>query len=177
MTAYSTKVTQSKVEAVEALKQEFSQVEDYIFTNYRGLTVEQITQLRRKLYEEDASYKVVKNRYAKIALKELEQPQVDDQLTGPTAVVLPKGDSGTIAKILVEFAKDAPMEIKGGIVGNSVFTAKQIEEFSKLPGREDLLASLMGTMRAPVQNVVYVLNAVPTKLVRTLQAIADAKSA
>lgn len=174
---YQVKIQQPKVDAIRALKEEFSAVADYIFTNYRGLTVEQITELRRRLREENAAYKVVKNRFAKIALDELEMPAVDDQLKGPTAVALPKGgDSGPVAKILVEFAKDAPMEIKGGILNGNIFNAQQIEAFSKLPTRDELLASLMGTMRAPIQNVVYVLNAVPTKLVRTLQAVADAKN-
>ncbi len=176
MAAYEVKIQQNKVDAVQALKDEFSTVDNYIFTNYRGLTVEQITVLRQKLFQEDARYKVVKNRFAKIALKELKRPEVDDQLTGPTAIALPKGDAATIAKILVEFAKEAPVEIKGGIVDGQVFTAKQIEEFSKLPSRLELLAMLVGTMQAPIQNVVYILNALPTKLVRTLQAVADSKS-
>ena len=80
-----------------------------------------------------------------------------------------------MAKVLVEFAKDAKMEIKGGILDNNLFNAQQVEDFSKLPTRDELLAMLMGTMKAPIQNVVYVLNAVPTKLVRTLQAVADSK--
>lgn len=176
MAAYEVKIQQNKVDAVQALKDEFSTVDNYIFTNYRGLTVEQITLLRQRLFQEDAKYKVVKNRFAKIALKELERPEVDDQLTGPTAIALPKNDAAAVAKILVEFAKNAPVEIKGGIVDGQVFSAKQIEEFSKLPSRIELLGMVVGTMQAPIQNVVYVLNALPTKLVRTLQAVADKQS-
>ncbi len=176
MAAYEVKVQQHKVDAVEILKQEFATVDNYIFTNYRGLTVEQITNLRKKLWEENARYRVVKNRFAKIALKNLDCPEVDDQLTGPTAVALPMKDANTVAKILVDFSKVAPIEIKGGIVEGRVFTADQIIEFSKLPSRDELLARLVGTMQAPIQNMVYVLDALPTKLVRTLQAVADAKS-
>ncbi|MGM0431451.1 MAG: 50S ribosomal protein L10 [Spirochaetota bacterium] len=175
MAEYQVKVQQSKIDAVDALKAEFKDAKDYIFTNYRGLSVEQITDLRKKLREHDATYKVVKNRFAKIALHDLEKPAVEEYLTGPTAVAIPTGDAGPVAKVLVEFAKNASMTIKGGILDNTVFDAVQVEEFSKLPTREELIAKLMGTMRAPVQNVVYVLNAVPTKLVRTLQAVADAK--
>ncbi|MCF7934384.1 MAG: 50S ribosomal protein L10 [Spirochaetia bacterium] len=175
MADYQIKVQQSKVDAIEALKSEFEQVSDYIFTDYRGLTVEQITDLRAKLREHDASYKVVKNRFAKIALQNLDRPAVDEYLKGPTAMVLPTGESGPVAKILVEFAKTSVVTIKGGILNNNVFNAQQVEDFSRLPTRNELLASLMGTMRAPVQNIVYVLNAVPTKLVRTLQAVAEAK--
>lgn len=175
MSEYQVKLQQSKLEAVSALKEEFKDVKDFIFTDYRGLTVEQITNLRNKLREHNATYKVVKNRFAKIALKDLEKPAADEYLTGPTAVALPTGDSGAVAKVLVEFAKDAKMEIKGGILDNNLFNAQQVEDFSKLPTRDELLSMLMGTMKAPIQNVVYVLNAVPTKLVRTLQAVADSK--
>jgi large subunit ribosomal protein L10 len=175
MAEYQVKIQQNKVDAINALKDEFKDVKDFIFTDYRGLTVEQITELRNKLREHDATYKVVKNRFAKIALKDLERPAVDEYLTGPTALALPAGESGAVAKVLVEFAKNAPMSIKGGIVDGNVFNASQMEEFSKLPTKDELIAKLMGTMKAPVQHVVYVLNAVPTKLVRTLQAVADAK--
>lgn len=177
MAAYETKITKPKVEAVDSLKSEFKDVQDYIFTNYRGLTVKQITDLRNRLRAENAVYKVIKNRFAKIALKEMEQPEVNVHLTGPTAVALAKGESGPVAKILFELAKELPLEVKGGIINGNVFDAGQVEAYSKLPTRDELLASLMGTMKAPVQNVVHVLNAIPSKLVRTLQALADKKGA
>ncbi len=175
MAEYEVKLQQGKVEAVAALKDEFKDIKDFIFTDYRGLTVEQITALRNELRKHNATYKVVKNRFAKIALKDLERPAADEYLVGPTAVALPSDDSGAVAKVLIEFAKNAPMSIKGGILDNNVFDASQVEAFSKLPTKDELIASLMGTMKAPIQNVVYVLNAVPTKLVRTLQAVADSK--
>ncbi len=175
MAEYQVKIQQTKVVAIDALKDEFKDVKDFIFTDFRGLTVEQITDLRNKLREQDATYRVVKNRFAKIALKDLERPVADEYLTGPTAVALPNGESGPVAKILVEFSKNAPVTIKGGILDNNLFNAQQVVAFSRLPTRNELLASLMSTMRAPVQNIVYLLNAVPTKLVRTLQAVADKK--
>lgn len=176
MAEYQTKVQNHKVEAVDALKEEFKDVNDYIFTNYRGMTVSQITELRGKLRENDAVYKVVKNRFAKIALSQMEQPAVDQHLTGPTAVALAKGESGPVAKALFELAKDFPLEIKGGIINGDVYDAAEVEAYSKLPTRDELIAKLMGTMKAPVQNVVYALDAIPTKLVRTLQAVADQKN-
>ena len=175
MAEYEVKLQQGKVEAVAALKDEFKDIKDFIFTDYRGLTVEQITALRNELRKHNATYKVVKNRFAKIALKDLERPAADEYLVGPTAVALPSDDSGAVAKVLIEFAKNAPMSIKGGILDDNLFDAAQVEAFSKLPTKDELIASLMGTMKAPIQNVVYVLNAVPTKLVRTLQAVADSK--
>ncbi len=175
MADYERKIQQTKVDAINELKEEFSQVEDFIFTDYRGLTVEQITELRNKLREEGATFKVVKNRFAKIALSELGRPDVGDKLVGPTAIALTGADSGSVAKILFDYAKDAPLEVKGGIVAGDVYDVSQVEAFSKLPTRTELIAKLMGTLNAPIQNMVYLLNAVPETFVRTLQAVADSK--
>ena len=175
MSDYQVKIQDYKVAAIDAVKGEFENIKDIIFTDYRGLTVEQITDLRNKLRAKDSVYKVVKNRYAKIALKQLDRPDVGDHLVGPTAVALVSNEAGPVAKELVTFAKDGVLVVKGGIIDGNVFDADQIVEFSKLPTRLELIARLMGTMNAPLQNVVYVLNAVPQKLVRTLQAVADKK--
>ncbi len=171
------KIQQKKIDEVAALKDEFKDVKDFIFADYRGLTVEQITELRKRLREKKASCKVVKNRFAKIALKELSVPVPEDKLVGPTAMILSKDDTGSVAKILLEFSKDQPLKVKGGVVDGTIFSSEQLEAFSKLPGRMELISMLMGTMKAPVQNVVYVLSGVPTKFVRTLQAVADKKGA
>jgi large subunit ribosomal protein L10 len=169
------KLQQYKIDAVNALKEQFEGSKDYIFTDYRGLTVEQITQLREKLREQNAEYRVVKNRFAKIALKEMHYDNLEEYLVGPTAVALSKDESGPIAKTLFDFGKDAPLEVKGGIIDGQVFTFEDVEAYSKLPTRDELLAKLMGTMNAPVQNLASVLQQIPSKLVRTLQAVADAK--
>ena len=176
MRDYQTRVTNEKEGFVKNLQDLFENSRDYIFTDYRGLSVSQITELRTKLREENATYRVVKNRYAKIALKNLEMPQVDEILIGPTAVALPKDESGAVAKVLVEFSKDNPVEIKGGIIDGQVFDASQMEAYSKLPTKDELLAKLMGTMNAPLQHLAYAINGVPSKLVRTLQAVADKKN-
>ena len=169
------KVQQYKLDAVSRLKERFGNSKDYIFTNFRGLTVDQITELRRKLGEQEADYRVVKNRFAKIAFKDLNFNELDEYLVGPTAVALSRNDATSVAKVLFDFGKEAPLEVKGGIIEGQVFTAEDVEAFSKLPSREELLAKLMGTMNAPLQNLLYALNAVPQKLVRTLQAVADQK--
>ena len=176
MSDYSVKVQKHKVDAVNAIKEEFEGVTDYIITDYRGLTVEKITELRDKLREANGVYKVLKNRYAKIALKELGQPEIDSFLVGPTAIALAKDESGPVAKALVEFAKDAPVEIKGGVIAGDIYTDAQVEAFSKLPTKLELISMLMSAMRGPVQNLVYGLNEIPTKLVRTLKAVADQKA-
>lgn len=176
MSEYAVKINQSKTDAVAAIKESFSGVKDFIFTDYRGLTVEQITQLRTKLRAVDAEYHVVKNSFARIAFRDAKHDGVDGYLVGPTAIALSRSDSGVVAKELLGLAKDWPLAVKGGIIDGNVFDASQVEAFSKLPGRAELLAKLMGTMNAPIQNFVYALNGVTTKLVRTLQAVADKKA-
>ncbi len=175
MSDYVANIQEYKKESVSSLKSELEGVSDFFFSDYRGLTVEQITELRAKLREHNATFRVVKNRFAKIVLNDLKQPKVDDLLKGPTAVCFTKDESGPAVKVLFEMAKDMPLEVKGGIVAGDVYDQEQVKAYSKLPTKSELIATLMRTMQAPVQNVVYVLDAVPTKLVRTLQAVADSK--
>lgn len=165
MAEYIVKVQESKKEAVAALKTKFDGISNFIFTDYRGLTVAQITEIRAKLRENDTEFKVVKNRFAKIAMKELGFTEVDDFLKGPTAVAAVPQESNSVAKALFDFANGGmPLSVKGGVVDGMLFDAKQIEAFSKLPSRAQLIAMLMGLMKAPVQ-----------KLAGTLQAVADQK--
>lgn len=174
---YETRVNQEKIAAVDAMKEMFSQVGDYVFTDYRGLTVDQITRLRAKLRDTGADYRVIKNRFAKLAFQQLEKPDVSEYLMGPTAIALSEKDAAAVVKAIIEFAKDSPISVKGALVGDQVFDATQAAAFSRLPTRDELIAQLMSVMQAPLQNFVYAANAVPTKLVRTLQAVADQKAA
>ena len=156
----------AKTAAIADIKARFESVQDYIFTEYRGLTVSQITELRTKLREKGCAYKVVKNNFARIAFEELKAPDVSSFLVGPTAVALSSEETNTIAKVLFDFAKEAPaLVVKGALVDGEIFDAAKIEQFSKLPGRNDLIAMLMSTMQAAT-----------SKFVRTLQAVADQKA-
>jgi len=171
------KIQPAKVQAVADLDKQFEGVQDFIFASYRGMTVEQLFTLRRQLRKEGAEFKVVKNNFAKIVFRNRKADGVDGYLVGPTAVAIARKDSGPVAKILVEYAKEVPtLEVKGGYIGGGVFDAKQVEAFSKLPGKNELLSMLMGTMKAPAQNMVYALNGVATKLVRTLVAYGEKKA-
>jgi large subunit ribosomal protein L10 len=176
MAIKASKIQPAKTEAIEAIKDKFSEMKDFIFTDYRGLTVEQITNLRKELRKKGAEYKVVKNNFARLAFEELKLPDVASYLAGPTAIALTKDDSGEVAKILIDFAKETSVKVKGGLVDNIVFDKAQLEAFSKLPGKKDLIAMLMSTMNAPAQNLVYALNGIPTKLVRVLKAIEEKKA-
>ncbi len=175
MAEHVTKPQPYKTEAVVSLKEKFGSYNGYIFTDYRGLTVQQITNLRAALRKLNAEYKVVKNNFAKIAFRELDKPDVSDYLTGPTAIALSRDEASQVAKSILDFAKDTSVKIKGGLVEGMVFDMKQVEALSRLPSKADLIAKLMGTMNAPLQHLVYAMNGVTSKLVRTLAAVADKK--
>ena len=123
------------------------------------MTVEQITNIRKNLRKDDAAYRVVKNRYAKIALKNLDKGGAEEQMVGPTAVALVKGDTANVvAKVLFGAAKDGVnVQVKGALLNGELLSAAQIEEISKLPTKLELIASLMGTMKAPVQKLAATL--------------------
>lgn len=159
MENYQTRITPAKEDAVKALKEEFSLYNGYIFTDYRGMTVAQITALRNELRKNDAQYHVIKNRYAKIAFKEIGKGGAEEQMVGPTAVALAKGDeSNVVAKALYQAIKDgSPMQVKGALIDGELMSADQVEALSKLPTRLELIASLMGTMKAPVQKLAATL--------------------
>jgi large subunit ribosomal protein L10 len=178
MAIVAKKLQDYKVKEIDGLKASFGQATDFIFTDYRGLTVGQITALRKALRQKDAVYRVVKNNFARIAFEQMEAPDVASYLTGPTAVAIAPRDSNEVAKALFDFVKEAPtLKVKGGIVGAAVYDAKQVEAFSKLPGRLELIAMLLSVMNAPARNLAAALNDVPSRLVRTVKAIADKKSA
>jgi len=170
------KINEYKKNAVKALREIIEKSTDLIFTDFRGLTVAQLTDLRHKLRQEQASYKVVKNNYMQIALQELGKPDVSDFLVGPTGVAFATRDIGPVAKIFVEFAKEVPLVLKGAIVDGKKMDQAGIDALSKLPSKTELIAKLMGSLKAPATNMVYVLNAVISKLVRTLKAVADKKA-
>jgi len=155
---YKTRITPAKEEAVQALMDEFKAYDGFIFADYRGMTVEQITKLRRNLSKKDAAYRVVKNRFAKIALTNMDN-QADDQLVGPTAIALVRGDeANVVAKELFATIKDgSPIQVKGAMLDGKFFTPEEVEAFSKLPTKLELIASLMGTMKAPVQKLAATL--------------------
>jgi large subunit ribosomal protein L10 len=178
MAIVAKKIQDVKVKSIDELKEAFSVSEDFIFTNYRGLTVEQITNLRRQLRSKGATYKVVKNDFARIAFGQLSKPgEVASCLTGPTAIAIAPKDANEVAKVLVDFAKEAPvLTIKGGLVGKDVYGAQQIEAFSRLPSKLELISMLMSVMNGPARNLAAALNDVPARLVRTVKAVADKKA-
>jgi len=176
MAIVAKKIQEDKTRAIGELKEVLGIAEDFIFADYRGLTVEQISTLRRSLRSKDVVFKVVKNNFARLAFEQLSKPDVSSYLVGPTAVAIAPRDSNEVAKILVEFAKETPaLKVKGALVAGTMYDAAQTEAYSKLPGKPELISMLMSVMNGPARNLVAALNDVPSRLVRTFKAVADGK--
>ena len=176
MAETTTKINARKQESVLQVKSLIGDTTDILFTDFRGLNVGQISDLRQTLKENHSDYKVIKNNYTKIAIEELGLPDVSDFLVGPTAIAVIRKDAGPVAKVLIDFSKETSVQVKGGIIRGKLFQQEQIQELSKLPSKDQLLAMLMSTIKAPLQNFVYVLNGVTEKLALTLKAVADKKA-
>lgn len=148
-----------------------------IVAEYRGLTVAQMTALRRNARKSDIYVRVVKNTLVRRAVKGSQFEGLTDHLSGPLAFTAGK-DPAALAKLLTEFAKDnEKFRITAGSMQGKLMSKAQMDALAKLPSREILLATLMGTMLAPVQKFVQTLNEVPAKFVRTLAAVRDQKQA
>ena len=149
----------------------FSRSSAAILTDYRGLTMADITQLRRKLQETQSEYHVTRNRLMKLALKEAKLPVPEDLLEGPTATGFCFEEVPAVAKVLVDFSKASKtLVIKGGILGNRIINADEVTSLAELPPREILLAQVLGTIQGPaggitrtiagsIRSVLYVLKA------------------
>ncbi|MEU9129223.1 50S ribosomal protein L10 [Kitasatospora sp. NPDC048540] len=144
-----------------------------VLTEYRGLTVKQMKNLRRSLGD-NAQYAVVKNTLTKIAANEAGISALDDLFAGPTAVAFVTGDPVESAKALRDFAKENPaLIIKGGVLDGKALTADEIKKLADLESREVLLAKLAGAMKAKPSQAAAVFQALPSKLVRTVDALRD----
>ena len=178
MAIVAKKIQESKTKAIGALKESLGVAEDFIFTDYRGLTVEQITSLRKNLRAKEVEYKVVKNNFARLAFEQLSAPaEVSSYLVGPTAVAITPKDSSEVAKILFDFARETPaLKVKGALVGGTLYDSARTEAYSKLPGRLELISMLMSVMNGPARNLAAALNDIPSRLVRTIKAVADQKA-
>lgn len=148
-----------------------------VVAEYSGLTVAQMTGLRRKAHEADVYLRVVKNTLVRRAVTGSEFECLTEHVFGPLTFAASK-DPVAIAKVVSEFAKDnAKFVIKVGAMGGHLLSKQELDALAKLPGRDMLLAMLMGTMKAPVQKFVQTLNEVPARFVRTLAAVRDARAA
>ena len=164
-----------KVEKVEALKEELKDYNSFIFTDYRGLDVQQINQLRNSLRDKGAHYHVIKNSYAKRVFQDLGFDGMDRYLVNPTAIAYFEKNLSEIAKVLIDSAEETTLELKGGYSDGSVISSDELVKISKLPSRDVLLAQLLGMLNAPQRGLVTVLHGILSKFVRTLKAVQEAK--
>ena len=149
---------------VQAAAEKFESAASVVIVDYRGLTVEEVTNLRKQLRDAGVEMKVIKNSILSRAAKKVGLDGLDEVFTGPTAVAFSNDDVAAPAKIIDEFAKDAKaLEIKGGVIEGKVSSVEQITALAKLPNREGLLSMLLSVLQAPVRNVAYAVKAVAEK--------------
>ena len=163
-----------RAKVVEELKDLFESSQGGVLTDFRGLNVAQISDLRRKFREQNVSYHVVKNTLTSIAVTGTVYEGLKDQLTGPTGIGFGSDDPVAAARVAVEFAKDKDkLKIKGGFIEDEVLGESGLTEISKLGGRKDLMAMLLAAMNGPSQKFLGVLNGVPRDFLGVLKAQAD----
>ena len=166
---------EEKQEVVAEVSARLVKAQTVVLAEYRGLPVEDITALRSQARASGVYLRVVKNTLARRAVKGTPFEKLADQMVGPLAYGISE-DPVAAAKVLHAYAKgNDKLVIKGGMMPNYVMTAKDVGNLASMPGREELLAKLAGTMQAPIAKLVRTLNEVPSKFVRVLAAIRDQK--
>ena len=167
-----------KKKIVEDIRKRFLESKVVILTDYKGLDVEKINELRRKLKQSGVEYKVVKNTLLVRASEETDISLIKDSFKGPSAVALSCDDPVTPAKILTEFADEhESLEIKVGVMNGKILDLTAIKKLSALPSREALLGSLLSVMSGVPSAFVRALNDMPRRLLNVLQAIKEQKEA
>lgn len=168
---------EAKKKVVAELQQKVEDATLVVFTDYRGLTVDEMTALRSKLNVPGVTYQVVKNTMMEFALTNSGHEDVIEYISGPNAVVFSNEDPVGPAKAVYEFIKQyKKLEVKVGVLEGQLVTADKVKALAELPSREALIAQVLGTMQAPITSFVYVLNANLTGLVRALDQVREQKA-
>jgi large subunit ribosomal protein L10 len=165
-----------KVDMVGELGEVFRNSQAAIVTEYRGMTVSQITELRNRLRKGGGQYHVVKNTLMRRAVGDQLTPELETLLSGPTAIAFALEDPVETAKALLAYLRELRRDefvVKGGYVGGKVYSASQVTALSKVPPRAVVLSQALGTIQAPLNNFAGTMNGILSEFARTLQAVAD----
>ena len=167
--------TPKKEQDVADIRDQMSDCTIAIATDYSGMAVGDMTDLRRALRSEGVNYKVVKNTLAYIAADSLDKPQYREVVSGPTGIAFGKGEVVDPARILADFIRTnrSALKVRGAVMGERVLSPGEVEALGRLPGKDVLVARLMGQLQGPVAGLANVLNGPAAGLARVLQGRID----
>ena len=166
-----------KNEKIEYFKKQFEQAKVAIVTDYRGLSVDEITQFRRSLQQENSDFTVTKNTLCKIASKGTNFEAIESLMQGPNAIAFGFGDEVSAAKVVAKFIKENKKgEIIGGVMEGNLLNADEAKKLANMPSREELYAKMLGSINSPASGIVYSVNGVMSALVRAIDAVAKQKA-
>jgi large subunit ribosomal protein L10 len=169
---------QDKVKQVDELVQKLDSFQGVIFTEYRGLKVTELEELRQQLINAGGHYKIYKNTLVKRAAEQKEISGLDELFAGPTGLAFAEGDIVSVAKVLKDFSKsNEALVIKGGVMEGKSISQNEANQLADIQPREVLLARLAGGMSAPLSNMASLLSAIPRNFAYGLKALVDKKSA
>ncbi|MDD2619194.1 MAG: 50S ribosomal protein L10 [Syntrophomonadaceae bacterium] len=168
---------ETKKQVVQEIEQKLQDAMLVVFTDYRGINVDEMTNLRNKLRAPGVEYKILKNTLTEFALSNTGHSDIVPYISGPNAVLFSNTDPVEPTKAIYEFIKQyKKLEVKVAILQGQMLTADKVKSLADLPPRDALLAQVLGTMQAPITSFVRVLNANITGLVRVLDQIKDQKA-
>lgn len=163
---------------VKGIAERFQGAQGVILTEYSGLKVSQLTELRREIKKVQGDFRVLKNRLVKRALAESDMKGLVEYFKGPIGVAFSSSDPVALTKVIAKYVESfEALKLKVGFVAGKVVNAKELQQISKLPSKEELYAKLLGTLQAPIQGLLRAMQGVPQKLVIALSGIKDKKQA
>ncbi|MDP6685309.1 MAG: 50S ribosomal protein L10 [Candidatus Marinimicrobia bacterium] len=164
-------------EQVIELTEKLEKARAIYFTDYLGLDVSGITELRKEFYDQDVEYRVAKNSLIKLAAENNKIKGLEDFLSGPTALAISYDEPTKPAKVIKKFTKDNDKpEVKGILFEGKILETEQFENIASLPSREELLSQFVGTIQSPLTGLVRILNASMSNLVGVLSSLKDSKN-
>ena len=167
-----------KSEKIDAIKSKIEKAQVALITEYKGYTVEEITNLRRELQKQGGDYMVTKNTLTKVAIKGTEYEAMADLMKGPIAIAFGFEDQVSPAKVVSKFIKDSKKgEILGAVLEGNLLSASDAKALANLPSKEELYAKMLGSINSPASGIVGCVNGVMASLTRAIAAVRDQKAA